>query len=399
MKLSRSTLHIKGIFTLILISSITILASLNINRVLGTEAVMRIVNPLTGDGKFIFNATEGINYTGTDFTVQFYISGISDMVAWQIAISWNNSIIQYNQTKNPLSWVFPHGNVFQQAEDEGYEIIKTCNFIEVETAHGPSQDPTAPGTGFLKAGATTIPFYPVNVEEREALLCQINFTIVAMPQPGEILQTNINLEKILDPLNPSLDSFVMHTDLTKTEINAESAVVKIIAGEEEIIRDIAITSVKLSKQKLFVGENVTITIYFKNEGNDQEKFNFTIECEKDDGSFKLTLFKYYKLLNPGQEDYYKYVWVIPANMSTGKYILRFSVDPLEGEEDLTDNELQLTINIEKKLSSFEYVLWLLSLWLTTPLGIFLIVYLASIVGFFSIMTVIRKIKAKMVRKV
>jgi hypothetical protein len=258
----------KIILTLILFSAITImmLDSLHINRVLGTEyATMRIVNPLTGDGNFIFNVTEE-----TDFTVLFYISNVSDMVAWQITISWNNSIIQYNQTKNPISWVFPHGHVFQQAEDEGHIVLKLYWFYEVETPDGRiTQDPTAPGTGFLKAGATAIPFYPVDVSTGEALLCQINFTIVATPQPGQILQTNINLIKRLDPLRPSLDSFIVHPDLTETEINAEPAVVRLAAGP------VITATVDIKPQALNLGNKLEwITAYIElPEGFDVANIN------------------------------------------------------------------------------------------------------------------------------
>lgn len=386
--------HLRTSLLLLLILTIGLTAFLHIQRASGTEyATMRIVNPLRGDGKFLFNVTEEINYTGYTFTVEFYIYNVSDMIAWQFAISWNNSIIQYNESKNPNDWVFPQGHVFQQAEDEGYTLIEICQFVEVETPDGKtSQDPTAPGIGYLKAGAATIPFYSVNVGSQGALLCKINFTIVATPQPGETLTTNINLEKRLDPLNPSIDSFIMHSDEMKTEINAEPAIVRIVAGEMVIIRDIAIISIAFDKERFFIGSNVTINIAFKNEGNDQERFNFTIECKKDDGSLELTLFRHNMLLNPGQESYYSYVWVIPANFSTGRYILKFSVEPLPGEEDLTDNERQLMINIEKELFGFEYFLWLISIWLSTPLGILLIIYLASVIGFFSMLKVVRRTK-------
>ena len=386
--------HLKATILLLLISTIGLTAFMRIQEAYGTEyATMRIVNPLRGDGKFLFNVTEEINYTGHTFTVEFYIYNVSNMVAWQFAISWNNSIIQYNQTKNPLSWVFPHGHVFQQAEDEGYTVLLIREFVEVETPDGKTtQDPTAPGIGFLKAGATTIPYYPVNVGSQGALLCRINFTIVATPQPGETLTANINLVKRLDPLNPSIDSFVMDLSTTKIEVNAESAIVRIIYGELKIIRDIAITNVAFDKVKFLVGSNVTIGISFKNEGNDQERFNFTIECEKEDGSLKLTLFRYMMLLNPGGESFYTYIWVIPADFPTGRYIVKVSVEPLEGEKDLTDNVYQLTINVEKELLGFEYFAWLISLWLSTPLGILLIIYLASVIGFFSILKVARRIK-------
>jgi hypothetical protein len=386
---------VKTTLFLFLISTTALIAFINIQQASGVEyATMRIVNPLTGDGKFIFNATEGINYTGTTFTVEFYIRDVSDMIAWQFAISWNNSIFQYNASKNPYDWMF-QGHVFQQAENEGAYVVKLVQLQHVINQTGRFQDPTAPGTAYLLAGATaydlfTGGFYPVTVKG-EALLCRINFTIVA-PQSRETLESYINIEKRLDPINPSLDSFIMNSDMQQIEILTEPGIVRIIAGELTIIRDIAITDVTFDKTKFFVGSNVTITIRFKNEGNDQEKFNFTIECEKEDGSLKQTLLRHDMMLNPSQEDYYPYFWVIQPNFPTGKYILKVSVEPLEGEEDLSDNERQLTINVEKELLGFEYLLWLISLWLSTPLGTLLIIYLASVIGFFSILKVIKRIK-------
>ncbi|MEM2702763.1 MAG: hypothetical protein QXR45_06350 [Candidatus Bathyarchaeia archaeon] len=384
--------YAKIILTLIFILT-TITAFISIQNGFGTEyAIMRIINPFRGDGKFLFNVTEEINFTGQVFTVEFYIYNVSDMIAWQFAISWNNSIIRYNASINPTTWVFPEGHVFQQAEDEGYSVIKAIQLVEVETPTGPSQDPTAPGIATLKAGSTTIPFYPVNVGSQGALLCRINFTIVATPQPGETLTTNINLIKVIDPLNPSLDSFIMHSDMQKMEIITEPAVVKIIAGELIVIRDVAIQDVNIIG-KMFVGSNITVKITFKNKGNDQERFNFTISCEKEDGSFKMTLFTYSGfLMNPDEEKDYLYVWNIPLNLTTGKYILTIYVEPLEGEVDITNNKHEVAINIEKELSYFEYVQWLILLWLSTPLGILFIIYLISIVGLFSTIAMIRRIR-------
>lgn len=338
-------------------------------------ATVRIVNPLTGSSKFILHATEyPINST---ITVDFYITEAINTYGWQFYIKWNNSVINYQK-----AWI-PDDNMLKEAVDSGAELIKVPPAVEIEG-----------DTGYLKYGATALytgndpPFYPINITEPK-LLCKVNFTVAVSPGEGEYYTTNIFIIKMISGSGESLDSFVfVYPSTEKKEIKAEPAVVWILGlnAVPPITQDIAATNVVLSTSKIYVGEYLNMTAYFKNYGNDLESFNFTISV----GDMQLV--RSYMTLPPGEEDHFIYNWPVPENMHTGKYNLTVYVEPLEFETETANNLYILTINIEKNLVGFEYAMWLFSVWFSTPLGMFFIIYLVLAVGLFSTLAIMRRIR-------
>jgi hypothetical protein len=338
---------------------------------------MRIENPLTGKSKFVLNATE--YPMNSSFTVDFYIEDVDNIYGWQLYISWNNSVIKYQK-----AWI-PEENVFKEAVDNGAYIIKIS----------PSVEEDEQGTAYLKYGSVAFyegnepPFYPVNATEKK-LLCKVNFTVAVSPGEGEYCQSNIYLIKQAPGSAPgSLDSCVfVYPSLEKKEIKAEPAVVWILGlnAVPPITQDIAVENVVISNSKIYVGEYLNMTVYFKNHGNDLESFNFTLSV----GDVQLV--KSSMTLPPDHEDYFIYSWLVPENMNTGKYNLTVYVEPLEFETETANNTYNLSISIEKNLSSFEYAMWLISMWFSTPLGMFFIVYLVLAVGLFSALAIMRRIK-------
>lgn len=364
------------IFAIIMMFTFTPLAFNKVSDLL-QYATMRIENPIDQSSKFEFNATE--YPTGSVFTVDFYIKDVTDMYSWQIYISWNISIINFTQ-----GW-FPDNHIFKAAEEDGAILIGAIQFIE-----------ESQGMGYVKAGMVTMhlgndpPYYPVNVTGK-GLLCKMNFTIMATPPEGEYFQTNIVVIKETPGSAPgSLDSCVfLYPSEEKIEIKAEPAQVRITSASAEIphpIQDIAVETVELSKTKIYVGENLTITINFKNYGNSIETFNFTlkigdIELVRDD----LTL-------GAGESDRFKYVWDVPKDMSLGTYQLEVYVEPLEFETEIANNTYKTEITIERILTSFEYALWLISLWFSTSLGTLLIIYAVLVALVLLVPAVFRKLK-------
>jgi hypothetical protein len=353
---------------------------LTFNKVSGLleeYATMRIENPIDQSLKFEFNATE--YPVGSVFTVDFYIKDVTDMYGWQIYISWNISIINFTG-----GW-FPDNHIFKTAEDDGAILISAMQFIE-----------ESQGMGYVKAGMVTMyfgndpPYYPVSVSGK-GLLCKMNFTILATPPEGEYYQTNIIVIKEAPGSAPgSLDSCVFLYPLKeKREIKAEPAQVRVTSASAEIplpIQDIAIETVEISKDKIYVGENLTITINFKNYGNGIETFNFTLKVDD------IELVRSDLTLGAGESDRFKYVWDVPQNMSLGTYQLVVYAEPLEFETEIANNTYETTITIEKMLTSFEYAMWLISLWFSTSLGTLLIIYVILVVLVLATPFVFRKLK-------
>lgn len=153
----------------------------------GEEVTIEIINPISGDNEFNFSSTDhGVNST---FTADFYIVNATGIVGWQIYISWNNTVINFQKV-----WI-PDDNVLAQAIDQGATLFAPQPSLEIDN-----------GTGYLTYGATVFPLTPVNVTA-QAFLCKINFTIAAAPEDSQILS---NIEMIRQRQgSSSLDSYVL----------------------------------------------------------------------------------------------------------------------------------------------------------------------------------------------
>jgi hypothetical protein len=152
---------------LLLVSIASLPLALHSARGQGQELVsMYMINPLTGNNSFDI-ANSSVNSV---FTVDFYIGNVTDLITWQIGLTYNRTLIRYDE-----AW-FPNDNVFKEAVDSGVipltevsnNVGNTTDFgdllIVMTSSHSPSNS--------LK--------YPVNVTSK-ALLCKVNFTIVSHP--------------------------------------------------------------------------------------------------------------------------------------------------------------------------------------------------------------------------
>lgn len=121
-----------------------------------------IVNPLTGDNTFNLSDRP----VGSTFTMEFYVGNVTDMLTWQIHLTYNRTVINYAK-----AW-FPNDNAFKQAIDKGATPMKAVS-VNVDNA-------TDVGDLLIIMTCTyppnSLPKYPVGVASK-ALLCKVNFTI------------------------------------------------------------------------------------------------------------------------------------------------------------------------------------------------------------------------------
>jgi hypothetical protein len=124
---------------------------------------MYIVNPQTGDN--VFNVSNR-----SVFTIEFYVGNVTDMLTWQIHLTYNRTLINYAK-----AW-FPDDNVFKAVIDQGAIPTKeisvnvdndtdTADLLIIMTCTYPPSSPQK---------------YPVNVTSR-GLLCKANFTVALHP--------------------------------------------------------------------------------------------------------------------------------------------------------------------------------------------------------------------------
>jgi parallel beta-helix repeat protein len=184
-----------------------------------------IINPLSGDSNFDFSSAE--YPVNSNFTVEFYITEVTNLSAWQIDVSWNNSIVHFG-----AAWI-PEQNVFQEAINNGATPIEAQD-LEINTTSN---------VGSFTYGMTTLYMpdpshtYPVNVTG-QGLLCNINFTVAVAPQEGEDLTTNFEIIEQTPGAPPDyFMSFVeLYEDGTFTSIglSAQSANITISGPTQTI---------------------------------------------------------------------------------------------------------------------------------------------------------------------
>jgi parallel beta-helix repeat protein len=158
-----------------------------------------IINPLSGDSNFDFSSAE--YPVNSSFTVEFYITEVTNLSAWQIDVSWNNSIINFGR-----AWI-PEQNVFQEAINNGATPIEAQD-LEINESN----------FGFFLYGMTTLYMpdashtYPVNVTG-QGLLCSINFTVAIAPEQGEDLTTNFEIIEQTPNAPPGSNDFMSFIEL------------------------------------------------------------------------------------------------------------------------------------------------------------------------------------------
>jgi hypothetical protein len=123
-----------------------------------------IINPLTGNNSFdVYD-----HPVGSVFTAEFYVGNVTNLVAWQIRLAYNRTLVQYDTAR------FPEDNVFEQAVERG----------ATPTSEVSNNVNNATEVGDLMMAMTSVyppdasPQYPVNVTSR-GLLCEVNFTIMS----------------------------------------------------------------------------------------------------------------------------------------------------------------------------------------------------------------------------
>ena len=366
--------------TLLIILYTTILlycfTNVNLNLRAQEQALIKIINPLTGDFNFYFDAEEyPVNST---FTVEFYIEDLGvneDLTGWQVTLKWNVTIVNYTSV-----WI-PPDNVFQGSQ---FSVIKPPPAFEREG-----------DMGYLKYGASLLgasqPGQGVDIVG-EALLFKANFTILKHPPEGEYLQTNLILVDLLPgSVQGALDTFILKPigggNVKKIPISAEPAQIIISKTMVEIVRDIAILDINVDKREVYPNDTISITVVYANNGSQIEEFNLTIYFDEQ------ILAHVSKILSSGQNGTYIFRWNV-SDVDFGAHTIYAKLSPLPDELDTENNiSKEITIEVLKKLSAFEYFAWVLNIWLSTPFGKIALIYLVGTLGLLISLSAIRRLRS------
>jgi hypothetical protein len=325
-----------------------------------------IVNPLSPTNSSVFDFNSNASLINSTFTAAIYISTVTNIWGWQVTLTWNNSIINY-----ATAWI-PTDNVFEPAANNGQTVIIGPPYYDDLLDQ-------------LTLGAATIR-YPVNVNG-EGLLCNVNFTIVAIPNATQTLSTNLEIVKVPVGGAPgSLDSYVfIYPSATETAVLTAPATLTIF-GSQAITQQFILVSVigiGFDQPTLYRGENVTITATFANNGTELETFSFILSEAFKNSSVQLVIGS--MTILPNATDYYSYFWEMPRNLTLGLHTIEVMIQPLQGENTTKYNDLAVVVTIDQRPSWLEYTATLVWVMLASRLGIMFIAYVVAVICFFSVL--------------
>lgn len=195
------------------------------------------INPLTGDN--VFNVSECP--VGSSFTMEFYVGNVTDMISWQIHLTYNRTLIHYDKAWFPDSCIFKTGaseNATPLAEvsNNVNNSSETADLLIIMTSSYPVKDSMR---------------YPVTIESR-GLLCKVNFTVASHPVFTQLDFVN----------DPSAGIFIVpsyylpgYATSVETISGTDAA-----GGAPAVISDISLVPESLVLMLLFIALPTTLTL-------------------------------------------------------------------------------------------------------------------------------------------
>jgi hypothetical protein len=374
--------------TLFLLIILFMIVATQVGRVSAQQSqypTILIVNPLSPTNSSTFDFNSSAYPINSTFTAAVYITSVTNLSSWQVELSWDNSIINF-----ATAWI-PTNNVFEPAINNGATLIETSP----ETDLGP---------GLMLIGCTNLytstypPLYPVNVQG-EALLFYVNFTIAATPNATQTLSTELGIIKQLPNSPPGyLSSFVtIYPSETPIEVATQSGMVS-ISGSQAVVHtivDVSVVGMSFSESPIYLGDNLTITTTFANNGTDLETFNFNLS-----ETFKSTpveLLAASMSVLPNTTGYYLYTWNIPGNLAAGNYTIEAQMQPPPGQNNTQYTTFATVIHIGARSTWLEYSGYLILVMLQSRLGIMFMAYVVAVICFFAVLFARERMKMRSVK--
>jgi len=109
--------------------------------------------------------------------------------------------------------------------------------------------------------------------------------------------------------------------------------IKVLPSLPLIVHDVAVTYLNIQPSVIQLGQLANIMVQVKNFGSVPESFNVTLFYD----NFQLTVLKV-SFLAPGASTNLSYIWDTSQVME-GNYTIKASIPPVEGEENIANNQL------------------------------------------------------------
>lgn len=104
------------------------------------------------------------------------------------------------------------------------------------------------------------------------------------------------------------------------------------------LRNVAVITVTTPVSKVFSGYDVIITVVVRNRGTEIESFDVTAYANSTTAQHKIET-KHVMELGYLESRTLQYMWNITGDIELGEYTIWAQADPMEGEDDISDNKL------------------------------------------------------------
>lgn len=226
----------------LVISTVQVFAPKATRAQSGTE--VQVINPLTGDKWFNFTIVD--KSVGDNIIVNVTVADVVDLANWQIKFTWNSTLLTY------VNIALPSDHVFSKS---GKSMITPP----------PTVDPDS-----VIWGCTYIndPYWTFN---GTGTLCQVTLEIIygVGPTPPSEVSCNLALA------NKGADTFLLDGSGSDIPFTPRDG----YYDYKWVLRDVAVTDVKVSTDKTYQGLIVDINVTVANLGTVNETFTATAYYE------------------------------------------------------------------------------------------------------------------------
>jgi hypothetical protein len=289
----------------------TLLAFVTVGIILASTC-MFIVRPVhaagtvalinTADGSNNFNFTSPPKNVGDTFLVNLTIANAVDLGTWQVAVQWNNSLINF------VSMTLPADHILATKSPIVAPTLASPGLVIIGAAAGPG------------AGSFT----------GSGRMAQLTFNITHAVGEGEIVQTDLSYEGMLS------DTFLLDSQSFDITGNyAFNVAHYTLSGPPAAVKahDIAVTNIVAP---LIVSQNstVNVNVTVKNNGDISETFSVGVTANGTNIDSNQTVTS----LATGASTTLTFAWNT-TTFATGKYIIVAAAGPVAGETNTADNTL------------------------------------------------------------
>jgi hypothetical protein len=292
-----------ALLALVLLISGTFISVTRVDAAETQYVPARIVNQLDWSSAFALNSS--VYPLNSTLTVNFWLESVRGLTAWQLCVSWNDSVIHFAKAWVPGVSPYPGSNVFTDALNQGAQPIVP----EVSTEFDPYTN-----VSYVLYGMTTNPLSSIT-KPGEALMCSMNFTVGVNVTGKDTIGTNISIVAS-DPSAEFSSYVIFYPAIHGPLISADPATVLLYGPDAAVISTpVPETTLTILTVDASTGDSVSgIPIAVTWQGGQNSSSGYS---EHGARTFDLGRWAGEVNITAGESEYYYSVTEPPFNVHAG----------------------------------------------------------------------------------